>query len=357
MLKNKTKNDLTDPYHPSDLFNLNGEGITWEETQQGEQDKKQHVLIKILVCLLIVAADIVFYLHIETIMHALQVFGLPTIILVISILGGFSFWAFITLICLYGDLYVRAIVWYRKHLRVDDTPTDSSEDNVLNYVRDNSRILKAYRTKTRLSSYEERLRGEYSDLAYAIFEKEFKEIESGYPDPVGKLSSHVIAQKPIYLPVDLDFGKIILYVIHPEDFPYKTTLKSRKFGENSTKFATSAKTLDLKSIKNININEYFEALPDLFAKEKMRDALTAYIYAEHQYYEVEKVARRVLPEWTDDDSVLLEDYSMLRRWYANYSETCMNRIISLIEDYARDLEFKNDQKKTRSEAIRKALTT
>ena len=34
----------------------------------------------------------------------------------------------------------------------------------------------------------------------------------------------------------------------------------------------------------------------------------------------------------------------------------MNRIISLIEDYARDLDFKNDQKKTRSEAIRKALT-
>ena len=154
MLKNKNKNNHTDPYHPSDLFNLNGEGITWEETQQGEQDKKQHVLIKVLVCLLIAAADIVFYLHIETIMHALQVFGLPTIILVISILGGFSFWAFITLICLYGDLYVRAIVWYRKSLMVDDTPTDSSEDNVLNYVRDNSRILKAYRTKNRLSFYE-----------------------------------------------------------------------------------------------------------------------------------------------------------------------------------------------------------
>lgn len=349
MLKNRTKNSHTDPYHPSDLFNLNGEGITWEEVQQSEQDKKQHVLVKVLACLLIIAADIVFYLQAETITYALGIFGLPLILFVGSILGVLSLWVF-------AYLYVSTIVWYRKFLMDDDTPTDSSKDDVLNYVRDNSLILKEYRTKTRLSSYEERLRGEHSDLAYAIFEKEFKEIESGYPDPIGKLSSHVIAQKPIYLPVDLNFGKIILYVIHPEDFPYKTTLKSRKFGENSTKFATSAKTLDLKSIKNININEYFEALPDLFAKEKMRDALTAYIYAEHQYYEVEKTARRVLPEWTDDDSVLLEDYSALRRWYANYIATCKSRIIELIEDYARELEFKNAQKRNRSEAISRALT-
>ena len=275
MLKNRIKNNHTDPYHPSDLFNLNGEGITWEETQQGEQDKKQHVLIKILVCLLIAAADIVFYLHIETIMHALQVFGLPTIILVISILGGFSFWAFITLICLYGDLYVRAIVWYRKSLMVDDTSTDSSEDNVLNYVRDNSRILKEYRTKTRLSFYEEILRDDRSDLVYSHFDKKFKDIESGYPNPVGRLSSHVIAQKPIYLPVDLNFEKITLYVIHTEDFPYKSTLRSCKFGASSTKFVTSVRDFDLEAIENID--EYFEALPDLFAKDEMRDALTAYI--------------------------------------------------------------------------------
>lgn len=349
MLKNKTKNKRTDPYHPSDLFNLNGEGITWEETKQDEQDENQHISVRGLACLLIIAADIVFYLQAETITYALEIFGLPLILFVGPILGVLSLWVF-------AYLYVSTIVWYRKFLMDDDTPTDSSKDDVLNYVRDNSLILKEYRTKTRLSSYEERLRGEHSDLAYAIFEKEFKEIESGYPDPIGKLSSHVIAQTPIYLPVDLNFGKIILYVIHPEDFPYKTTLKSRKFGENSTKFATSAKTLDLKSIKNININEYFEALPDLFAKDEMRDALTAYIYAEHQYDEVEKTARRVLPEWTDDDSVLLEDYGSLRRWYANYRETCMNRIISLIEDYARELEFKNAQKRNRSEAISRALT-
>lgn len=354
MLKNKTKNNHADPYHPSDLFNLNGEGITWEETKQGEQDKKQHVIAKGLVCLLIFAADIVFLLNVETILHSLGVFSLPFILFVGYILGALSFWAFVTLVLLCAYLNVRAIVWYRKSLRDDDTSTDSSEDNVLNYVRDNSRILKEYRTKTRLRSYEEILRDDRTDLVYYLSYKEFKEIESGYPNPVGRLSSHVIAQKPIYLPVDLDFGKIILYVIHPEDFPYKTTLKSRKFWENSTKFATSAKTLDLKVIHNIG--EYFEALPYLFAKEEMRDALTAYIYAEHQYYEVEETARRVLPEWTDDDSVLLEDYSTLRRWYANYRETCMNKIISLIEDYARDLDFKNDQKKTRSEAISRALT-
>lgn len=355
MLKNKTKNDLTDPYHPSDLFNLNGEGITWEETQQGEQDKKQHVLIKILVCLLIVAADIVFYLHIETIMHALQVFGLPTIILVISILGGFSFWAFITLICLYGDLYVRAIVWYRKSLIVDDTPTDSSEDNVLNYVRDNSNSLKQHIDK--ILHYEEEMKTSgCSDFnAYKHYSKMWEKLISEYPKPVGKISAHTIARTPVYLPIQLDDKNLKVYIVHSENFPYENALTHCDFWRNSTRIATSARNLDLRSIKNID--EYFEALPDLFAKDEMRDALTAYIYAEHQYYEVEKTARRVLPEWTDDDSVLLEDYSALRRWYANYSETCMNRIISLIEDYARDLEFKNDQKKTRSEAISKALTT
>lgn len=354
MLKNKTKNNRTDPYHPSDLFNLNGEGITWEETQQCEQDKKQHILVKVLACLLIAAADIVFYLHTDTIIYALGIFGFPLILFAGAILSALSLWAFATLVWLCAYLYVRTIVWYRKSLRDDDTSTDSSEYNVLNYVRDNSRILKEYRTRTRLSFYEEILRDDRSDLVYSHFDKKFKDIESGYPNPVGRLSSHVIAQKPIYLPVDLNFEKITLYVIHTEDFPYKSTLRGCKFGASSTKFVTSARDFDLEAIENID--EYFETLPDLFAKDEMRDALTAYIYAEHQYYEVENTAKKVLPEWTDDDSVLLEDYSTLRRWYANYRETCMNRIISLIEDYARDLEFKNDQKKTRSEAISRALT-
>lgn len=140
MLKNKTKNNLTDPYHPSDLFNLNGEGITWEEVQQSEQDKKQHVLIKVLACLLIAAADIVFYLHEETIRYALGIFGLPIVLFTGAILGVLSLWVF-------AYLYVTTIVWYRKFLMDDDTPTDSSKDDVLNYVRNNSLILKEYRKK------------------------------------------------------------------------------------------------------------------------------------------------------------------------------------------------------------------
>lgn len=353
MLKNRTKNSHTDPYHPSDLFNLNGEGITWEEVQQSEQDKKQHVLIKVLVCLLIAAADIVFYLQAETIMHALQVFGLPTIILVISILGGFSFWAFITLICLYGDLYVRAIVWYRKSLMVDDTPTDSSEDNVLNYVRDNSHSLKQHIDK--ILHYEEELKtsGCSDFIAYKYCSKSLEKLISEYPKPVGKISAHTIARTPVYLPIQLDDKNLKVYIVHSENFPYKNTLTRCDFWKNSTNFATSSRDLNLEAINNVE--NYFEKLPYLFAKDEMRDVLTAYIYAEHQFYEVEKTARRVLPEWTDDDSVLLEDYSTLRRWYANYRKTCMNRIISLIEDYARDLDFKNDQKKTRSEAISRAL--
>lgn len=359
MLKNKTKNNHADPYHPSDLFNLNGEGITWEETKQGEQDKKQHFLAKVLVCLLIFATDIIFYLNPEAILHSLGAFGVPAIIFFVGpiFLSVLSLWAFMTLIWLCAYLNVIAITWYRKSLRDDDTSTDSSEDNVLNYVRDNSRILKEYRIKTHLNFYEAKIRRDGPGTC--SIDRAVTEIEAALPDPVGRLSSHVIAQKPIYLPVglyheNLYHKKLTVYVIHSEDFPYKNTLRGCKFGESSTMFVTSVRELALDSAENID--EYFEALPDLFAKEEMRDALTAYIYAEHQYYEVENTARRVLPEWTDDDSVLLEDYSALQRWYANYRETCMNRIISLIEDYARELDFKNDQKKTRSEAISRALT-
>ena len=79
MLKNKTKNKRTDPYHPSDLFNLNGEGITWEETKQDEQDENQHISVRGLACLLIIAADIVFY-PADAIMHDLEVFGVPVIL-------------------------------------------------------------------------------------------------------------------------------------------------------------------------------------------------------------------------------------------------------------------------------------
>lgn len=354
MLKNKTKNNHADPYHPSDLFNLNGEGITWEETQQGEQDKKQHVLIKVLACSLIAAADIVFYLHIQTIMHALQVFGLPTIILVISILGGFSFWAFITLICLYGELSVRAIVWYRKSLIVDDTPTDSSEDNVLNYVRDSSCNLKRHLDDIRY------LKKDISHHANNIDWKmhrldELKYLENHLITPLGKLDVNIIEQRPVYLPVDLENCELTVFVIHNNSFLYKDVLLHPNLYKDSDSFDTGMQKINLEHISNVTGYPLLRELPDLFAKDEMRDALTAYIYAEHQFYEVEKTARRVLPEWTDDDSVLLEDYSTLRRWYANYRETCMNRIISLIEDYARDLDFKNDQKKTRSEAISRAL--
>lgn len=356
MLNNKTKNNHADPYHPSDLFNLNGEGITWEETKQGKQDKKQHVIAKVLACLLIFAADIVFLLNVETILYSLGTFSLPFILFVGSILGALSFWAFVTLVLLCAYLNVRAIVWYRKSLIVDDTPTDSSEDNVLNYVRDNSHSLKLHLTKMILSRKALlKLYGRKDFWKYEYYSKELEYLESNYPKPVGKLSSHIVTQAPIYLPVDLNDKNLTVYIVHSEKFPYKNTLMNCDFDKDSTNFATSSRDLDLEAINNVE--NYFEKLPDLFAKDEMRDALTAYIYAEHQYYEVENTAKKVLPEWTDDDSVLLEDYSTLRRWYANYRETCMNRIISLIEDYARDLEFKNDQKKTRSEAIRKALTT
>lgn len=354
MLKNKTKNNHADPYHPSDLFNLNGEGVTWEETKQGEQDKKQHVLAKGLVCLLIFAADIVFLLNAETILHSLGAFSLPLILFVGSLLGALSFWAFVTLVLLYAYLHVRAIVWYRMYLMEDDTSTDSSEDNVFNYVRDNSNSLKQHIDKI-LHYEEERKTSGRSDFnAYKYCSKRLEKLISEYPKPVGKISAHTIARTPVYLPIQLDDKNLKVYIVHSENFPYENTLTRCDFWRNSTRIATSARNIDLRSIKNIN--EYFEALPDLFAKDEMRDALTAYIYAEHQYYEVEKTARRVLPEWTDDDSVLLEDYASLRRWYANYRETCMNRIISLIEDYARELEFKNAQKRNRSEAISRALT-
>ena len=353
MLKNKTKNNHADPYHPSDLFNLNGEGITWEETKQDdEQDKKQYLLVKVLACLLIIIADILFY-PADAIMHDLEVFGVPIIIFAGPILGALSLWVFATLLWLCAYLYVCAIVRYRKSLMVDDTSTDSSEDNVLNYVRDNSNSLKQHIDK--ILHYEEKMKTSgCSDFnAYKYCSKMWEKLISEYPKPVGKISAHTIARTPVYLPIQLDDKNLKVYIVHSENFPYRNTLMNCDFGKDSTNFATRSRDLDLEAINNVE--NYFEKLPDLFAKDEMRDALTAYIYAEHQYYEVEKTARRVLPEWTDDDSVLLEDYSALRRWYANYSATCKSRIISLIEDYARDLDFKNDQKKTRSEAISRAL--
>lgn len=354
MLKNKTKNKRTDPYHPSDLFNLNGEGITWEETKQDEQDENQHISVRGLACLLIIAADIVFY-PADAIMHDLEVFGVPVILFVGPILGVLSLWAFATLIWLCAYLYVSAIVRYRKYLKGGNNPTGSIEDDVLNYVRDNSNNLKQHIDRILLCEEEQKRFGRDDFNSYCYFSKRLEKLRSNYPKPVGKLSAHTITRTPVYLPIMLDDKNLTVYVVHPENFPYKHTLsRSDRFGKASTKFKFSIRHISLESINNIE--DYFEALPDLFAEEYMRDALTAYIYAEHQYYEVEKTAKRVLPEWTDDDSVLLEDYSSLRRWYANYIANCKSRIIELIEDYARDLEFKNDQKKTRSEAIRKALT-
>lgn len=87
----------------------------------------------------------------------------------------------------------------------------------------------------------------------------------------------------------------------------------------------------------------------------MQETLTARMYAHQQTCRVRGVADETLPDWTTSDSVLLDDYKRVKKWYINYRDTLTEKIYDLAQAHARDLRFETDRKTSRRDAISAAL--
>ena len=104
------------------------------------------------------------------------------------------------------------------------------------------------------------------------------------------------------------------------------------------------------------ITEDTGKLCEFIAKPEVQETLTARMYAHQQASRVRRVADETLPDWTTSDSVLLDDYKRVKKWYINYRDTLTEKIYDLAQAHARDLRFETDRKTSRRDAISAALS-
>ena len=119
--------------------------------------------------------------------------------------------------------------------------------------------------------------------------------------------------------------------------------------------ATYSATLDATKLPD-TITENTSKLCDFIAKPEVQETLTARMYAHQQASRVRRVADETLPDWTTSDSVLLDDYKRVKKWYINYRDTLTEKIYDLAQAHARDLRFETDRKTSRRDAISAALS-
>ena len=119
--------------------------------------------------------------------------------------------------------------------------------------------------------------------------------------------------------------------------------------------ATYSATLDTTKLPD-TITEDTGKLCEFIAKPEVQETLTARMYAHQQASRVRGVADETLPDWTTSDSVLLDDYKRVKKWYINYRDTLTEKIYDLAQTHARDLRFETDRKTSRRDAISAALS-
>lgn len=118
---------------------------------------------------------------------------------------------------------------------------------------------------------------------------------------------------------------------------------------------TYSATLDTTKLPDA-ITENTSKLCEFIAKPEVQETLTARMYAHQQASRVRGVADETLPDWTTSDSVLLDDYKRVKKWYINYRDTLTEKIYDLAQAHARDLRFETERKTSRRDAISAALS-
>ena len=357
----------TDKYHPENLFKLNGEGLTWEEYKQNERGVTAPKVLSsvlrwrskspLLFSGLVAVADV---LYISTVFpdvksflstHPLAIFGFMFLTVC---LGFASYSAIFQLFCMTMGLSGS------DKDNGEGATQDPSSSSVRGYIKDTGRKIEDFYSEVELLE----ARAQYYK------DKGSRDMSASYRDMAWKMCLSLDDKRLpmllgkhdlIFVPATVQRGTLELMAVTSENSAGRWD-ENPRFRGKKTGFkhsiegaATYSATLDTTKLPE-TITEDTSKLCEFIAKPEVQETLTARMYAHQQASRVRGVADETLPDWTTSDSVLLDDYKRVKKWYINYRDTLTEKIYDLAQAHARDLRFETDRKTSRRDAISAALS-
>lgn len=352
----------TDKYHPNDLFKLNGEGLTWEEYKQNERGRNVPRIAggtqvvwgflkkypkRSLVSLGIVIGVSFFCARM---VDPLLSFGLLSS-LTFSVFVASPFWV---KNYWFSSLYNSLKQFASSNKSDNDNDIqNSNEFSVARYIKDTGRKIRDFYGEIEYLEAQERKYGKRGDSYMCHFYyKEARKMRLSLDDK--RLPALLNKHPLIFTPAATRGETLELMAVTNKNnaWQWNETIGFRHSIEGA---ATYSATLDTTKLPD-TITEDIGKLCEFIAKPEVQQTLTARMYAHQQTCRVRGVADETLPDWTTSDSVLLDDYKRVKKWYINYRDTLTEKIYDLAQAHARDLRFETDRKTSRRDAISAALS-
>lgn len=350
----------TDKYHPENLFKLNGEGLTWEEYKQNERGVTAPKVLSsvlrwrpkspLLFLGLVTVADI-FYVSmvIPNIKLLFSIHPFTVLIFpVLSVALGFANYSGVfQLFCMIVGASES------EEDSSDDATQETSSISVRDYIKNTGQKAGAFFDRfERLEAKESEAFWNGDRSGCKRYRKDLEKMRFILKDE--KLLKILNEHDLIFFPVTVGRGKLTLMAVASENNAWRWD-KNPSFKHSIEGAVTYSATLDTTKLPD-TITEDTGKLCEFIAKPEVQETLTARMYAHQQASRVRGVADETLPDWTTSDSVLLDDYKRVKKWYINYRDTLTEKIYDLAQAHARDLRFETDRKTSRRDAISAALS-
>lgn len=352
----------TDKYHPENLFKLNGEGLTWEEYKQNERGKIAPKIVggtqsvwaflkrypkRSLAALCIIVGIDLFCIQILDPLLSFGVLG----VLAVSVFAFFYFGLNDGVFSPLG----KALKQFASSNKsdIDNDSQNSNEFSVTRYIKDTGRKIRDFYGYLEYLEVQEREYGERGDSYMCHFYyKEARKMRLSLDDK--RLPALLNKHPLIFTPAATRGETLELMAVTNKNnaWQWNETIGFRHSIEGA---ATYSATLDATKLPD-TITKNTSKLCDFIAKPEVQETLTARMYAHQQASRVRRVADETLPDWTTRDSVLLDDYKRVKKWYINYRDALTEKIYDLAQAHARDLRFETDRKTSRRDAISAALS-
>ena len=235
----------------------------------------------------------------------------------------------------------------------DDATQEPNSSSVRDYIKNNGQKAWAFFDRVeRFEAKAEECFWEDDISGYKLYRSELKGLR--FPLEDEKLLKFLNEHDLIFFPVRVWRGTLELMAATNENNAWRwNEHPSCKYSIEGA--ATYSATLDATKLPD-TITEDTGKLCEFIAKPEVQETLTARMYAHQQASRVRGVADETLPDWTTSDSVLLDDYKRVKKWYISYRDTLTEKIYDLAQTHARDLRFETDRKTSRRDAISSALS-
>lgn len=352
----------TDKYHPENLFKLNGEGLTWEEYKQNERG---NIAPKIVGGTQLVWAFLKRYpkrsLASLCIIVGINLFCIQIIdpLLSFGLLGILAATVFTFLYFGLNNGVFSSLCNVLKQFassNKSDSDNDiqsSNEFSVAGYIKDTGRKIENFYDEVEFLEAK----------AQEYWDRDTLKMHISYRDKARKMRLSLEDKRLpillckhdlIFVPAIVQRGTLKLMAVTSENSTWRWN-ENPSFKHSIEGAATYSATLDTTKLPD-TITEDIGKLCEFIAKPEVQQTLTARMYAHQQTCRVRGVAEKTLPDWTTSDSVLLDDYKRVKKWYINYRDTLTEKIYDLAQAHARDLRFETDRKTSRRDAISAALS-